>query len=76
MLSGVFPALQRQPTVRHMIDETADNTGKAEETEIKGLMIKYGITNTPIDCFRIGNFKYTHLKDAIAEAERMQASKA
>lgn len=33
-------------------------------------MIKLGITNHPIDRFHYGEFKYTNLNDALAEAKR------
>ncbi|MEQ8320047.1 MAG: hypothetical protein RH946_07285 [Rhodospirillales bacterium] len=56
-----------------MIEPTKGNAGKADATENKGLMIEYGITNIPVDCFHIGGFKYTNLKDAISQAKRLQA---
>lgn len=55
-----------------MIERTPDNAGKAEETENKGIMIRYGITNIPLDCFHVGGFKYTNLADAVAEAKRIE----
>jgi len=33
-------------------------------------MIKYGITLVPVDYFHYEGFRYTNLKDAIAQAER------
>ena len=35
-------------------------------------MAKYGITRVPIDYFHYGDFRYTNLKDAIAQAKRQQ----
>jgi hypothetical protein len=35
-------------------------------------MAKYGITRVPIDNFHYGDFRYTNLKDAIAQAKRQQ----
>lgn len=35
-------------------------------------MEKYGITREPVDYFHYGEFRYTNLKDAIAEAKRRQ----
>lgn len=34
------------------------------------LMEKYGINRTPADYFHYGQYRYTNLKDAIAQAER------
>ena len=39
---------------------------EAEVTE----MVKLGITRRPIDSFCVGAFRYSNLKDAIAQAER------
>ncbi len=33
-------------------------------------MAKHGITCVPVDYFHFGQYRYTHLEDAIAEAER------
>jgi hypothetical protein len=35
-------------------------------------MAKYGITRVPIDCFHYGDFRYTNLEDAVAQAKRKQ----
>lgn len=35
-------------------------------------MGKYGITCVPVDYFHLGQYRYTHLADAIAEATRQQ----
>jgi kynurenine formamidase len=35
-------------------------------------MVKYGITRVPVDYFHYGNFRYTNLEDAVAEAKRQQ----
>ena len=35
-------------------------------------MAKYGITRVPVDYFFYGDFRYTNLKDAIAQAKRQQ----
>lgn len=37
-------------------------------------MAKYGITRVPVDYFRYKEFRYTNLKDAVAQAERQQHS--
>ena len=41
----------------------------AEDTEE---MVKFGITRVSVDYFHCGNFRYTNLKDAIAQAKRQQ----
>lgn len=33
-------------------------------------MLKYGITRIPVDYFHYQGFRYTALKDAVAEAKR------
>lgn len=36
----------------------------------KSLMERYGIIRVPVDTFRYRNFRYTNLKDAVAQAKR------
>jgi len=36
---------------------------------------KLGITRTSIDVFHVGSYKYSNLKDAMTEAERVNAGK-
>ncbi len=38
-------------------------------------MAKYDITRTPIDYFYCGKYRYTDLKDAIAQARRQTAAR-
>lgn len=47
------------------ISDTADISPEAVE-----LMAKHGITRTSVDIFRYGEFRYTTLSDAVAEAKR------
>jgi hypothetical protein len=35
-------------------------------------MAKYGILRVPVDYFHYGDFRYTNLKDAVAQAKRQQ----
>ena len=35
-------------------------------------MAKYGIARVPVDYFYCGDFRYTNLKDAVAQAKRQQ----
>jgi hypothetical protein len=37
-------------------------------------MVSYGITRVPVDYFHCGPFRYSNLKDAIAQAKRQQLS--
>jgi hypothetical protein len=37
-------------------------------------MVSYGITRVPVDYFHCGLFRYSNLKDAIAQAKRQQLS--
>ena len=41
--------------------------------ELAAKMEKLGITLVPADHFYVGGFRYTQLKDAIAQAERQLA---
>jgi hypothetical protein len=45
------------------IEETNVTSAEAE-------MAKYGITRVPVDYFIYKEFRYTNLKDAIAQAKR------
>ena len=45
---------------------TSENVEAAEE------MAKYGITRVPADFFHYRQYRYTNLKDAIAQAKRDQ----
>ena len=38
-------------------------------------METHGITRVPVDYFYFGGFRYTNLKDAVAEARRQQKAK-
>lgn len=44
----------------------SENSVSAADAE----MTKYGITRVPVDHFHYREFRYTNLKDAIAQAER------
>jgi hypothetical protein len=54
-----------------MPNYTGAHKGKSARTSEKGVLIKYGITNIPVDCFHVGGYKYSNLDDAIAQAKRM-----
>ncbi len=56
-----------------MIRFIAENEGKAEQTALKEVLIKYGISNIPVDCFHVDGYKYSNLEDAIAQAKRVAA---
>jgi hypothetical protein len=38
--------------------------------DIADQMARYGITRVPVDYFHVGEFRYSNLEDAIAEAKR------
>jgi hypothetical protein len=46
----------------------------ASSPEVAEEMSKYGITRVPVDYFHYGDFRYTNLEGAIAEAKRQQHS--
>ena len=37
-------------------------------------MLELGITRVPVDYFHCGEFRYTNLKDAVAQAKRQRHS--
>ncbi len=45
--------------------------GAADRTKLKSILIKFGISNVPVDCFHIGGYRYANLEDAVAQAKRM-----
>ena len=53
-----------------MTDATKDTTPAAALTVATPEMIKLGITNHPIDRFHYGEYRYTNLSEALAEAKR------
>ena len=57
-----------------MMEYNSEHNGKAEQTVLKEVLIKYGITNIPVDCFHFGGYKYANLGDAVAQAKRTAAS--
>jgi hypothetical protein len=44
----------------------------ALSAEVAEEMAKHGITHVPVDCFHYGDFRYTNLEDAVAQAKRQQ----
>lgn len=53
-----------------MTDVSKETPTAATLTVATPEMIKLGITNHPIDRFHYGEYKYTNLGDALAEAKR------
>ena len=55
---------------------TADHndSSSAISPEEEGKMAKYGIIRVPVDYFHFKEYRYTNLKDALAQAERQQHS--
>lgn len=49
-----------------------DDSTQAFSSEAAEEMAMYGITRVPVDYFHYGDFRYTNLKDAVAEAKRKQ----
>lgn len=44
--------------------------------EAEAEMVKFGITRVPVDYFHWQQFRYTNLKEAVAQARRAQAEPA
>ena len=49
-----------------------EQSSTAFSPEVAEEMVKYGITRVPVDYFCYREFRYTNLKDAIAQAKRDQ----
>lgn len=55
----------------------AEETPKGDNEKLLDReMREYGVRRVPVDYFHIGGFRYTDLKDAVAQAKRMKAAKA
>ena len=55
-----------------MTSADRDEASLALSPEAAEEMAKYGITRVPVDCFHYGDFRYTNLEDAVAQAKRQQ----
>lgn len=54
-----------------MSDTTTDEQQSAEDDGMAEELTKYGITRKTINVFLIGEYRYSNLRDAIAQAKRM-----
>lgn len=57
---------------RDMASADRKESPPAISSEAAEEMAKYGITRVPVDYFYCGDFRYTSLKDAVAQAKRQQ----
>ena len=55
-----------------MASPDIDKSDPAMSLDLGAELAKYGITRVPVDYFHFRGFRYTNLKDAIAEAKRHQ----
>ena len=53
-----------------MTSADREQSGTAVSPEAAEEMVKYGITRVPVDYFCYGEFRYTNLEDAVAQAKR------
>lgn len=51
-----------------------DGSDPSVNPEAAAEMAQYGITRVPVDYFHLGGFRYTNLKDAVAQAKRQKCS--
>lgn len=58
-----------------MTSADGEEASPALSPEAAEEMAKYGITRVPVDYFHYGEFSYTNLEDAIAQAKRQQPPK-
>ena len=56
-----------------MTDATQGAVAHAQTQESLEEMARFGISRVPADWCRFRSFRYTNLKDAIAEAKRQRA---
>jgi hypothetical protein len=54
---------------------TDDTAKKDDAKSLEAEMRKYGIKRVPVDYFHINGFRYTDLKDAVAQAKRIKTVK-
>jgi len=55
-----------------MTQAEQDETNSAFSPEATAEMALYGIKRIPVDYFHVGEFRYTSLKDAVAQAKRQK----
>lgn len=55
-----------------MTSTNHDEASAGSQSEAANEMDRYGITRVPVDYFHFGQYRYTHLEDAVAEAERQR----
>lgn len=55
-----------------MMSPNRDKASAGSLSEAAREMDRYGITCVPVAYFHFGQYRYTHLKDAVAEAERQR----
>lgn len=53
-----------------MTQTTDRNSLTGEDPEMHKQMTEHGITRTLVECFHYRDFRYSNLKDAIAQAKR------
>jgi hypothetical protein len=56
-----------------MLSQNHDELASAFGAEVAEEMLKFGISRVSIDHFHYKDFRYTNVKDAIAQAKRQQA---
>lgn len=56
-----------------MTSTQQDRASAGSHPEVAKEMDGYGISCVPVDYFHLGQYRYTHLEDAIAEAKRQLA---
>lgn len=56
-----------------MTEENPDKAHSSMSADDTKEMQKFGITRTPINYFYVGKYRYTDVKDAIAQARRQNS---
>lgn len=59
-----------------MSQPKGDSTEDTGASDVSAEMSKYGITKKSVDQFHFGEYRYTNLRDAVAQAKRTNEAKA
>ena len=59
-----------------MISSTPAEPSHVADGTVEAALTQYGIVRVPADSFHYGGYRYTNIKDAIAEAQRHPANRS
>jgi hypothetical protein len=53
-----------------MSSSTPTEASHVSDQDLEAALARYGIVRVPADVFHYGGYRYTNIKDAVAEAKR------